>query len=762
MPGPFYFALVDSGDVAFNPAVHNVNDLAIFNASVDQNEADIAGLKVVVANPRVGLLAEGSPLWAWFSWFDGTAIVPLFFGRLVGIPEDLHAEVVSLAFHARPADYDEQKAALAEALKALPYWDPVFIQADQRDNPDAVLEGRTALWHVDRVTHEVTISDIVEGEDGGAVVTDHFYDSLQLSYREAPATAINCKATIQYKQQAGGVVDFTDEIYKAFLAEGSAEKGFLKSYTGGGLLSTWPKPGTSIGGGWSVGTSFIARIDGQFAPEWNYVITVATGGVKAPGILPTVVTVDTSSMDEGDITFEPGIIILADGSRVTEAPLGTLPAGYMGESPDDTGGPMNVGFPLWCMSGVMYADYKVARDRVEVVTFTMTADVQPLISDEVEALKFEVSTKDVDQPVDLFDVLEPGTGTGYQINRVGGYPAGTSTLLVDTGTGTILTGDSIIFADGQRYRVTTGLSDGRIVISPPLWRSALNNAPFSIDQTPRGGLPIGDTRRASYMLTDRGHQSLEYLIAVCRAHLTARARAVTVACEIPFDAAIPLTLRQSRTIVDDRLPGGQATGKVTSYRFSVDGDSGTAKGVFSIGCTVGRGAVLTVPAGIPTYVADGYVADGYQVRIGGGTLVASDVYYDSFDHYDVDDDGVDFFNMRAADVVESLAVINGSADQEDVLKNGPTGTPPVETSGWVSNGVGSGSGGFGGNSMSISEGGSNLFPDSSSALSALNEAHTQVAMALTPLTYNQPFETTFAITVSPLAIPKTLDLEVAA
>ena len=30
----------------------------------------------------------------------------------------------------------------------------------------SALEGYSALWHVDRITHEVTISDIIAGEDG--------------------------------------------------------------------------------------------------------------------------------------------------------------------------------------------------------------------------------------------------------------------------------------------------------------------------------------------------------------------------------------------------------------------------------------------------------------------------------------------------------------------------------------------------------------------------------------------------------------------
>ena len=53
--------------------------------------------------------------------------MPLFFGRLVGIPTNILAEVVTLTFVAKPVDFLEQKFAMAETLKVLPWYDPIFI-----------------------------------------------------------------------------------------------------------------------------------------------------------------------------------------------------------------------------------------------------------------------------------------------------------------------------------------------------------------------------------------------------------------------------------------------------------------------------------------------------------------------------------------------------------------------------------------------------------------------------------------------------------
>ena len=91
-------------------------------------------------------------------------------------------------------------------------------------------------------------------------------------------------------------------------------------------------------------------------------------------------------------------------------------------------------------------------------------------------------------------------------------------------------------------------------------------------------LPIGDVRRRSYFPTERGLRSLEYLIALARAHLLLRSRAVEVEFECRFERAIELSCRKNARVFDRRLPGGQALGKITAYSFGVDGDTGAMIG----------------------------------------------------------------------------------------------------------------------------------------------------------------------------------------
>lgn len=206
----FYFAWVGSNEIGFN-AGHMREDELIFSFRLAHEEGQFATLELEVRNPHVGLLAPGRPFWAWFSWSDGSTVYPLFFGRLVGIPSNLFADVVTLSLVAKPYDYTEQRLAVAAGLKVAPFWDPIFIDPKQRDDPDVVLEGYSAFWHVDRISHQVTISDVIAGEDGVEEFTpnDVFYDNVSMELSEAPLIVCAIDATVNWVQTDNtGVIQF--------------------------------------------------------------------------------------------------------------------------------------------------------------------------------------------------------------------------------------------------------------------------------------------------------------------------------------------------------------------------------------------------------------------------------------------------------------------------------------------------------------------------------------------------------------------------
>jgi hypothetical protein len=247
----------------------------------------------------------------------------------------------------------------------------------------------------------------------------------------------------------------------------------------------------------------------------------------------------------------------------------------------------------------------------------------------------------------------------------------------------------------------------------------LSLASRRVSETIDGSVPLGSLARPSYINTDRGRQSLDYLVALARSRLLARARAVEIECTVPYATGAGLSCRMNSTIIDSRLPGGSASGKVIAYRLSASGDGSRLCDV-TIGCTIGNGATETATIGTPAYVDDGYVDDGYQKRTGQTyEAIAGEVTYPDLSGVAIDDDGLNLMDLRAADVIDSLSVLNGESAQASVL-NG-------------------------------------RFADIPAAIEALNAAHTEVVLELTPLV-GGPFETEYTIAVSSLAVPQTLTL----
>jgi hypothetical protein len=213
-------------------------------------------------------------------------------------------------------------------------------------------------------------------------------------------------------------------------------------------------------------------------------------------------------------------------------------------------------------------------------------------------------------------------------------------------------------------------------------------------------------------------------MCLARARLLSRARAVTIGWEMPFEMGLDLSCRKSATLTDDRLPGGTATGKIISYSLSIDGDTGEAKCGVSIGCTIGTGGTVSASVGAPTYVAEGYVEAGYQVYSGAVIeAVAAEVTYEDYVDTPLGDDGVNLLHFTALDALVSCTVINGQSTQKAVINQ------------------------YEGDSVA-------------NAITALNDAFTEIKLDLVPLQRGQ-FQNDFALTVSDLQIPKTIDLEAA-
>jgi hypothetical protein len=80
-------------------------------------------------------------------------------------------------------------------------------------------------------------------------------------------------------------------------------------------------------------------------------------------------------------------------------------------------------------------------------------------------------------------LVTKGTGSGYLVNNAGPYAVGTTTIELDTGTGTVLAGDIVTFTgDTNNYVVTGALGAGTSITigAPGLRKTLANNVAMTI------------------------------------------------------------------------------------------------------------------------------------------------------------------------------------------------------------------------------------------------------------------------------------------
>jgi hypothetical protein len=335
-----YFAWVDLVDGAAPPfsSVHLVEDEKVLSFQVTHSEGEFPTLTMEIRRPNVGLLAPSRKRWAWLSRNAGSGAAPLFFGRLVGMPEAVEGEVYRLVFIARAKDWVDQKAALADSLRTLPHYDPAWVAEEVRDDPDIVLQARSALFHTDRLTGQMTVSDYITGEDGTVTVA-HFRDGFDMRFATNANRRVRIVAEASWQQEDQGAVDVSARLVAAAQAAGGFFGGVISTCTGQGLIESWPDVGVRIGGGWSVGPITLTRLDGTVYPM-RYITVYSQDGASGR-------------------------------------------------------------FPVWMIRPTMEVEYDVSRAYTERLTLSLASELQPLVVgvDEEEPIEIVLSTSSVGEPI---------------------------------------------------------------------------------------------------------------------------------------------------------------------------------------------------------------------------------------------------------------------------------------------------------------------------------------------------------------------------
>jgi hypothetical protein len=386
-----YFAWIDPSETTFG-SEHMRWDESVFSFTLKQDEGDPASLTVVVRRPRneagdpIGLLGPGRKIWAWFAFDCGPALIK-FRGRLIGIPTSIFEELVTLEFVARPVDVVAQKEALADTLRVLPYYDEAVIDPKRRTDPEVVLEGYTKIWHYDRETHVITVSDEITGEDGLVeflcVNGDVLYDDLSLSLTSGPLSRVDINAEFTWTQQASGTVDLTNYLLSHWPTRVGTFPGDAIFLNAG----DWPKNKAGIGDGWEVADSTAKDL----VDTGTYTETKGGGGIVkfADGSTTQTQWSSSTGMVKARNSVSFGMIVTSATSSSSHS--------KDGDGVDYVSSVNNSRSESWAavvvqaIKPTLVAGYTAGRQCTEKVSLTLIADVQPILTDpeDGEALRID-------------------------------------------------------------------------------------------------------------------------------------------------------------------------------------------------------------------------------------------------------------------------------------------------------------------------------------------------------------------------------------
>jgi len=228
-----YFAWIDGSD-QFDANIHGREDEKIFHLEIGQNEAAFARARVTIQNPRHGLLWPPHKQHCFISFQQEL----IFKGRLLSMPSQIEGELVTLEFIAMGKDVDHQRQTLCKEMKDNGVYDRLFYTTEPELKD--LLQAYTALPHWDRLTSQLSLSDIFKGRKHLDLDGRFFRDSLKVAIAQEPLSAVNVELKAEWLQQARGACEISHHLKKA------CPSGYLSSLTAESLEKAWWSKNTPL------------------------------------------------------------------------------------------------------------------------------------------------------------------------------------------------------------------------------------------------------------------------------------------------------------------------------------------------------------------------------------------------------------------------------------------------------------------------------------------------------------------------------------
>eukprot|EP01037_Dinobryon_pediforme_P016831 gene16831-17012_t len=109
----------------------------------------------------------------------------------------------------------------------------------------------------------------------------------------------------------------------------------------------------------------------------------------------------------------------------------------------------------------------------------------------------------------------------------------------------------------------------------------------------------------------RGRQTIIHAIEIAKAHLAGSSRCIEIEFEVPLLSAVDITLNDSVHIKSDKIPGGEVTGKVTEYNFSITPSGAIARIRLGVAAGAKENSIDLLPKD-EGYAQEDYCAENNQ------------------------------------------------------------------------------------------------------------------------------------------------------
>jgi hypothetical protein len=227
-----YFAWVDAQD-SFDPCFHAREDENIFSFDLLHREAEFPQVMVTLSNPKIGLLSPGRKRRAFISYGKKAQAVLLFDGYVVSMPTALGRESITLELTTETPQSALNLYQKIQDLKQGPYWDDRFVREEKQNYVEEVLDGRTILPHWSRTGDSLAFSDILNGQQMVSFGSHFLKDSLKVSLKHIPLSAMHVEVNAEWIQHYDGLTDISSKINTQF------SRGMVETFTGKHLEKSW-------------------------------------------------------------------------------------------------------------------------------------------------------------------------------------------------------------------------------------------------------------------------------------------------------------------------------------------------------------------------------------------------------------------------------------------------------------------------------------------------------------------------------------------